>query len=334
MIRVGINGFGRIGRCFFKNVLETRPDIKVVAINDTSEINILAQLLKFDTTYGRLSALIELEGNQLLVNDQPIPVYSHKSPIDIPWREHEVDIVIESTGRFTDAVLAGDHLRAGAKKIIISAPSENADLTMVCGVNDKLYDPDIHHIVSNASCTTNCLAPMLDVVHRSFGVVSGHMVTAHAFTQDQNIQDGPHRDMRRARSAFQNIIPTSTGAAKAIGQVIPNLAGRLNGYALRVPVITGSVIDLTVNLKTSASAEDINECFRIYAKQQSLSIIDYSSDSLVSSDIIGSEFSCVFDSLLTKVTDGYLATIVGWYDNEWGFSSRLADAAALMMSRD
>ena len=333
MIRVGINGFGRIGRCFFKNVLANRPNISVVAINDISEANILAQLLRFDTTYGRLSASIEADGRNLVVNNRTIPVYSQKNPIDIPWGENDVDIVIESTGRFTDAIKARDHRTAGARKVIISAPSDNADLTIVCGVNQDSYDPAIHHVVSNASCTTNCLAPMLDVAHKSFGVLAGHMVTAHAFTQDQNLQDGPHKDMRRARSAFQNIIPTSTGAAKAIGDVIPGLAGKINGYALRVPVITGSVIDLTVNLRSNTSVDEINECFRKYENQQGWSIIDYSSDNLVSSDIIGSEFSCVFDSLLTKVTGGNMATLVGWYDNEWGFSSRLADVSCLMMER-
>jgi glyceraldehyde 3-phosphate dehydrogenase len=206
MIKVGINGFGRIGRCFFKSVLENSPNISVVAINDISEVSTLAQLLRFDTTYGRLSSSVKAEGNYLIVGEKNIPVYSHRNPIDIPWGDHGVDIVIESTGKFTDALSANDHRVAGAKKVIISAPSKNSDLTIVLGVNEKLYAPEEHNLISIASCTTNCLAPMLDVIHQFFGVVSGHMVTAHAFTQDQNVQDGPHRDMRRARSAFHNII--------------------------------------------------------------------------------------------------------------------------------
>ena len=334
-VRVGINGFGRIGRNFYR-ALEAQQaqgastDIEVVAVNDLTDNATLAHLLKFDSILGRFPKEISLEGDDtIVVGDNKIKALEVKEgPSALPWGDLGVDVVVESTGIFTDAAKAKGHLEAGAKKVIISAPAKGEDLTMVLGVNDDKYDGS-QNIISNASCTTNCLGPLAKVLNDEFGIVKGLMTTIHAYTQDQNLQDGPHQDLRRARAAALNIVPTSTGAAKAIGLVLPELKGKLDGYALRVPIPTGSVTDLTAEISKSASVEEINAAFKAAADGPMKGILKYYDAPIVSSDIVTDPHSSIFDAGLTKVIDNQ-AKVVSWYDNEWGYSNRLVDLVALV----
>lgn len=323
--RVGINGFGRIGRNFLRAVLAHKADIEIVAVNDLGSIDSLAHLVKFDSVLGPVGESVSVDGDTIVVGERRIKVLSEREPANLPWGELNVDVVIESTGLFTNAEDAKKHVAAGAKKVIISAPAKNEDITIVMGVNQDKYDPANHAIISNASCTTNCLAPVAKVLNEEFGIVDGLMTTIHAYTADQRLQDAPHSDPRRARAAALNVIPTSTGAAKAIGVVLPELKGKLHGYAMRVPVPTGSATDLTVNLARTATVEEINAAFEKAAAEGSLSeYLEYSTDPLVSSDIVTNPHSAVFDSGLTTVM-GNSVKVVAWYDNEWGYSSRLVD---------
>jgi glyceraldehyde 3-phosphate dehydrogenase len=333
-VRVGINGFGRIGRNFYRALLAQQEqgtaDIEVVAANDITDNATLAHLLKFDSILGRLPYDVSLEGEDtIVVGTRRIKALEvREGPAAMPWGELGVDVVVESTGLFTNAAKAKGHLQAGAKKVIISAPATDPDITIVLGVNDDRYDGS-QNIISNASCTTNCLAPVTKVLHDEFGIVKGLMTTIHAYTQDQNLQDGPHKDLRRARAAALNIVPTSTGAAKAIGLVMPELKGKLDGYALRVPIPTGSVTDLTVELSKPGSAEDINAAFKAAAEGRLKGILKYYDAPIVSSDIVTDPHSSIFDSGLTKVIDNQ-AKVVSWYDNEWGYSNRLIDLVTLV----
>ncbi|HVA59883.1 MAG TPA: type I glyceraldehyde-3-phosphate dehydrogenase [Mycobacteriales bacterium] len=331
--RVGVNGFGRIGRNFWRAVTATgSSDLEIVAVNDLTDPATLAYLLKYDSVLGTLPRDVRSTADGIAVGDTTIRVLSVRDPAALPWRDLGVDVVIESTGRFTRASDAGAHLRAGAKKVIISAPASDEDLTVVMGVNDQEYDPDRHAILSNASCTTNCVASLAKVLLDSFGIVRGFMTTIHAYTNDQVILDFPHKDLRRARAAAINIIPTSTGAAKATSLVLPALAGRLDGIAMRVPVPDGSVTDLVVELGCDVTTEAVNDAYRAAADGQLKGYLVYTDDPIVSSDIVGSPASCTFDSLLT-MTNGRQVKVVGWYDNEWGYASRLADLTALVGSR-
>ncbi|TDT32848.1 type I glyceraldehyde-3-phosphate dehydrogenase [Naumannella halotolerans] len=331
-IKVGINGFGRIGRNFFRAVAASGADIEVVAANDLTDNEALAHLLKFDSVLGRFPGEVTADSEGIVVDGKKIKIFAEKDPASIPWGEVGADVVVESTGIFTDAEKAKAHIDGGAKKVIISAPAKNEDITIVMGVNDGDYDPATHNIVSNASCTTNCLAPMAKALHEGLGIVRGLMTTIHAYTQDQNLQDGPHKDPRRARAAAQNIVPTSTGAAKAIALVMPDLKGKLDGYALRVPVITGSATDLTFEAPRETTVEEVNEIVKAAAESGPLApYLNYSTDPLVSTDIVTDPASCVFDSGLTKVI-GNQVKVVGWYDNEWGYSNRLVDLTKLVGS--
>jgi glyceraldehyde 3-phosphate dehydrogenase len=327
-IRVGINGFGRIGRTFVRRALQ-RADIEVVAVNDITDARTLAHLLDFDSTYGRIGAAVTHTSDSISINGTPIKVLSSRDPGAIDWGELGIDIVIESTGKFRSRDDAALHLKGGARKVLLSAPGKDADLTVVIGVNDGDYDPQRHDVISNASCTTNCVAPMAKVLNDSFGLERGLMTTIHAYTCDQMLLDGPHKDLRRARSAAISMVPTTTGAAKATGLVIPGLAGRLDGVAVRVPVADGSLTDLTVVLAREVTAADINSAFEQAAAGPMAGILHYSTDPLVSRDIIGDPASCVFDSGLTQAA-GSLAKIFGWYDNEWGYTCRLADLTAIV----
>ncbi|MEV6276543.1 type I glyceraldehyde-3-phosphate dehydrogenase [Nocardia sp. NPDC051832] len=333
-VRVGINGFGRIGRNFFRAVEAQKAlgttDIEIVAVNDLTDNASLATLLKYDSILGRLPQDVSLDGDDtIVVGDQRIKALAIKEgPAALPWGDLGVDVVVESTGIFTDATKAKGHLAAGAKKVIISAPAKGEDLTVVMGVNDNQYDGS-QNIISNASCTTNCLGPLAKVLNDEFGIERGLMTTIHAYTQDQNLQDGPHSDLRRARAAALNIVPTGTGAAKAIGLVLPELQGKLDGYALRVPVPTGSVTDLTVTLAKSASIEAINAAYQAAAEGALKGYLKYNVDPIVSSDIVTDPHSCIYDAPLTKVIDDQVK-VVGWYDNEWGYSNRLADLIGLV----
>ncbi|MFM8842051.1 MAG: type I glyceraldehyde-3-phosphate dehydrogenase [Actinomycetota bacterium] len=322
MVKVGINGFGRIGRNFFRAALKQKAPFEIVAVNDLTDNETLAHLLKYDSILGRLGATVSHTENSITVDGKTFKVFAEKDPASIPWGD--VDIVIESTGRFTKASDAQKHIAAGAKKVIISAPATDEDITIVLGVNEGAYDPAKHHIISNASCTTNCLAPMAKVIHEKFGITRGFMTTVHAYTNDQVILDFPHKDLRRARAAATNIIPTSTGAAKAIGLVMPELKGKLDGYALRVPVPTGSVTDLTVELSKETTAAEINAAIKSAAEGPLKGILSYTEDPIVSSDIVTDPHSCIFDGGITKVI-GNTAKVAGWYDNEWGYSNRLVD---------
>jgi len=328
-VRVGINGFGRIGRNYFRAALASGADIEVVGFNDLTDNKTLAHLLKYDSILGRLGKDVSYDEDYVVVGGQKIRALAERDPAALPWGELGADVVIESTGRFTSAADAGKHLNGGAKKVIISAPAKDEDITIVMGVNDDQYDASKHTIISNASCTTNCLAPMSKVLLEQFGIVKGLMTTVHAYTNDQVILDFPHKDLRRARAAATNIIPTTTGAAKAISLVIPELKGKLDGYALRVPVPTGSETDLTVELEREVTAQEVNEAMKAAAEGALKGILDYTEDPIVSSDIVTSPASCTFDSLLTKV-NGNQAKVVGWYDNEWGYSNRLVDLTALV----
>ena len=326
MTNVGINGFGRIGRCFFRALVErTDANIRVVAINDLADIKQLVHLLKYDSAFGKFSKQIIIENDALIIDGHKIRVTNEREPKDLAWGAVGADIIIESTGIFTNAQKAKAHIDAGAKKVIISAPATNEDLTMVYGVNHDQYDPAKHHIISNASCTTNCLAPLVKAVHDKIGIVSGIMTTIHAYTQDQNLQDGPHSDPRRARSAAVNVVPTSTGAAKAIGLVLPELNGKLDGYSVRVPVITGSLVDLVVNVSADTTVAEVNAILKEASEQQLAGVMQYTEEPLVSSDIIGNPASTIFDAPLTKVQNKRQVKLVAWYDNEWGFSNRLID---------
>ncbi|MET8145115.1 type I glyceraldehyde-3-phosphate dehydrogenase [Sphaerisporangium sp. NPDC005288] len=329
-VRVGINGFGRIGRALLRAQLGRREDVEIVAVNDLTDARTLAHLLRYDTTAGPLPVGVTGGDDAIEVDGTKIAVLAERDPARLPWKELEVDLVVESTGRFTDAHQARAHLDAGAKRVLISAPAKNEDLTLAIGINDDLYDPERHTIVSNASCTTNCLAPMAKVLDDTFGIERGAMTTIHAYTQDQNLQDGPHRDPRRARAAALNLIPTTTGAAKAIGLVLPRLSGKLDGYSIRVPVPVGSLTDLTAELGRETTAEEINAAFRAAAEGPLRGILEYTEDPIVSSDIVGSPASCIFDAGLTKVVGGTQAKIYGWYDNETGFANRLLDTTLRM----
>jgi glyceraldehyde 3-phosphate dehydrogenase len=323
--RVGINGFGRIGRNFFRAALERGGDFEVVAFNDLGDVDTMAHLLRYDSVLGRFQGDVQVEGGSLKVDGKELKGLAERDPANLPWRELEVDLVVESTGFFTSREGAQKHLDAGAKKVIISAPATDPDLTLVLGVNDDQYDAEQHHIVSNASCTTNCVAPMAKVLDDVFGIDRGFMTTIHAYTQDQNLQDGPHKDPRRARAAAINLVPTSTGAARAIGLVLPHLKGRLDGMSMRAPVPTGSITDLVVELRREASVDEINEAFQSAANDGPLApYLEYSAEPLVSTDIVHSPASCTFDSQLTMAT-GTTAKVFGWYDNEWGYSCRLVD---------
>jgi glyceraldehyde 3-phosphate dehydrogenase len=331
-VRVAINGFGRVGRSFLRAAQAQSADIEVVAVNDLAAPTMLAQLLKYDSVYGRFPGEVVAEEGGVSIDGVPMRALAETDPVALPWAELGVDVVIESTGRFRTRVAAAQHLQAGARKVIISAPAkgdEPADATVVLGVNfDEVYDADQHHVISNASCTTNCLAPVAKVLHENVGIRHGLMTTVHAYTSDQNLLDGPHADPRRARSAAINLIPTSTGAAKTLGLVIPELAGRLNGFAVRVPMPTGSLVDLTIETERATSREEINEAFEDQADHGALTgILAYTEDPIVSSDIIASAYSSIFDAGLTTVIDGTQVKVVAWYDNEWGYSSRLVDLA-------
>jgi glyceraldehyde 3-phosphate dehydrogenase (phosphorylating) len=328
-IRVGINGFGRIGRNFFRALLASGADVELVGFNDLGDVKTIGHLLKYDTVLGRLGQEVKITEDELVVGTHTIKAFAEKDPAKLPWGDIGADIVIDSTGFFTDATKARGHLDGGAKKVIISAPAKNEDITIVMGVNDDKYDPARHTIISNASCTTNCLAPMAKVLNDTFGIESGLMTTIHAYTQDQNLQDGPHKDLRRARAAALNIVPTSTGAAKAIGLVLPELKGKLDGYALRVPVPVGSATDLTFKSARETSVAEVNAAMKAAADGPLRGILTYTEDPIVSSDIVTDPASCIFDSGLTKVV-GDQVKVVGWYDNEWGYSNRLLDLVQLV----
>ena len=329
-IRVGINGFGRIGRNFFRAALAQGADIEIVGVNDLTDNKTLAHLLKYDTHPGPAGRGRHATTTRTSSSTAgKIRVLEERDPANLPWKELGVDIVIESTGFFTDATKAKAHIDGGAKKVIISAPAKNEDVTVVLGVNDDDYDPAKHHIISNASCTTNCLAPMAKVLNDSFGIERGLMTTIHAYTDDQNLQDGPHKDLRRARAAAVNIVPTSTGAAKAISLVLPELKGKLDGFAMRVPIPTGSATDLTVTVSRDTTVDEVNAAFKAAAEGPLKGYLTYTEDEIVSSDIVTDPSSCIFDSKLTKVI-GNQVKIIGWYDNEWGYSNRLVDLVGLV----
>ena len=326
--RIGINGFGRIGRALVRRTLQ-RDDLEIVAVNDITDVRTLAHLLEFDSTYGRLPLSVTHTEDSIVVDGRPIKALSLHTPAVIPWEELGADVVVEATGKFRSREDCAQHLKAGARKVLISAPGKDADLTIVVGINDGDYDPIRHDIISNASCTTNCVAPMAKVLNDAFGLVQGLMTTVHAYTGDQMLLDGPHKDLRRARSAAVSIVPTTTGAARTTGLVIAELAGRLDGVAIRVPVEDGSLTDLTAVLSTDVTADEVNDAFRQAAEGPLAGVVRYSTDPLVSRDIIGDPASCVFDSGLTQAA-GSLVKIFGWYDNEWGYTCRLADLAGIV----
>jgi glyceraldehyde 3-phosphate dehydrogenase len=330
--KVGINGFGRIGRNYLRAEMAKGTDLEIVAVNDLSDPKALAHLLKYDSVTGRLDADVRVDGQYIIVGDYKIKVLAERDPSALGWGDLGVDIVIESTGRFTDAKDAIKHIEAGAKKVLISAPASGEDATFVIGVNEHLYDPANHHIISNASCTTNCLAPLAKVFNDEFGLENGLMTTIHAYTADQNLQDGPHSDLRRARAAAINIVPSSTGAAKAIGLVLPELKGKLDGYALRVPVPTGSITDLTILSKKKVTIEEIKAAYKKAADGPLKGILKYTEDEIVSSDIVTDPHSSIFDAGLVKVID-QTVKISSWYDNEWGYSNRLVDLTVLVANK-
>ncbi|TDT50745.1 type I glyceraldehyde-3-phosphate dehydrogenase [Fonticella tunisiensis] len=333
-IKVAINGFGRIGRNAFK-IAQTRlnKDIEIVAINDLTDTKTLAHLLQYDSCFGKFNGTVEAKENSIVVNGKEVKVYAEKDPKNLPWKELGVDIVIESTGLFTKREKAAAHLEAGAKKVIISAPATDEDITIVMGVNEKDYDPANHHVISNASCTTNCLAPFAKVLDEKFGIVKGLMTTVHSYTNDQRILDLPHKDLRRARAAAESIIPTTTGAAKAVGKVLPNLKGKLNGFALRVPTPTVSVTDLVAELKTTVTVEEVNAALKEAAEGPMKGILGYEEKPLVSIDYRGDERSSIIDALSTMVIEGNMVKVVSWYDNEWGYSNRIVDLVNYVAER-
>ena len=332
--RVGINGFGRIGRLVARATMDRYPGkVEVAAVNDLTDAKTNAHLFKYDSNYGVYPGQVEANNDDLVIDGRTIKVFSERDPAQIPWSEMGVDLVVESTGIFTDGEQAAGHLKGGASKVIISAPASNVDLTMVMGVNDDTYDPNQHTIVSNASCTTNCFAPMVKVLHDAFGIEHGLMSTIHSYTNDQAILDQRHSDLRRARTAAQNIIPTSTGAARAVGLVLPELNGRLHGIAFRVPTATGSVTDFVANLSNDVTPEQINEVFLKASQNELKGILEYTEDPIVSSDIRGNEHSCIFDALSTMVMQDRMVKIMGWYDNEWGYSCRTADLCSFITDK-
>ncbi|MFB6778133.1 type I glyceraldehyde-3-phosphate dehydrogenase [Streptomyces sp. NPDC056352] len=331
-IRVGINGFGRIGRNYFRALLEQGADIEIVAVNDLGDTATTAHLLKYDTILGRLKAEVSHTADSITVDGHTIKVLSERNPADIPWGELGVDVVIESTGIFTKKADAEKHIAGGAKKVLISAPAKGEDITIVMGVNEDKYDAANHHVISNASCTTNCVAPMAKVLDENFGIVKGLMTTVHAYTNDQRILDFPHSDLRRARAAAENIIPTTTGAAKATALVLPQLKGKLDGIAMRVPVPTGSVTDLVITLEREVTRDEVNAAFQKAAEGPLKGKLVYTQDPIVSSDIVSDPASCTFDSLLT-MAEGTQVKVIGWYDNEWGYSNRLVDLTVFVGSQ-
>ena len=329
--RIGVNGFGRIGRLVTRATLERYPDkLEVAAVNDLTDDKTNAHLFKYDTSYGVYPGQVEANNGDLLIDGRSIKVFSERDPAQIPWSEMGVDLVVESTGIFTDGEKAAGHLQGGASKVIISAPATNVDLTMVMGVNDSVYDKEKHNIVSNASCTTNCFAPMVKVLHEAFGIEHGLMSTIHSYTNDQAILDQRHSDLRRARAAAMNIIPTSTGAARAVGLVLPELNGKLHGIAFRVPTATGSVTDFVVDLGRGVTVEEVNQAFQAAAEGALKGILEYTEDPIVSSDVRGNPHSCIFDALSTIVMQDNMVKVMGWYDNEWGYSCRTADLCSFM----
>ena len=332
--RVGINGFGRIGRLVARATMDRYPGkVEVAAVNDLTDAKTNAHLFKYDSNYGVYPGQVEANNDDLVIDGRNIKVFSERDPAQIPWSEMGVDLVVESTGIFTDGEQAAGHLKGGASKVIISAPASNVDLTMVMGVNDDTYNPEQENIVSNASCTTNCFAPMVKVLHDAFGIDHGLMSTIHSYTNDQAILDQRHSDLRRARTAAQNIIPTSTGAARAVGLVLPELNGRLHGIAFRVPTATGSVTDFVANLSKDVTAEQINEVFLKASQTELKGILEYTEDPIVSSDIRGNVHSCIFDALSTMVMQDRMVKIMGWYDNEWGYSCRTADLCSFITDK-
>jgi glyceraldehyde 3-phosphate dehydrogenase len=332
-VKVGINGFGRIGRNVFRAAMN-RNDIEIVAVNDLTDADTLAMLLAYDSVHGRLNADVKAVDGAIVVNGRKIVVLAERDPANLPWAKLGVDIVIESTGRFTEKSKAEVHITSGgAKKVIISAPAKNEDVTIVMGVNDEAYNSDSHHVISNASCTTNCLAPVAKVIDEQFGIVKGLMTTVHSYTNDQQILDLPHKDMRRARAAGLSIIPTTTGAAKAVGLVLPHLNGKLNGMAMRVPTPNVSLVDLTVEVKETATAESINQALEAAADDKLKGIMAYSTEPLVSKDYNGDAHSATVDALSTMVTGGNMVKVIAWYDNEWGYSNRVLDLTAFVASK-
>jgi glyceraldehyde 3-phosphate dehydrogenase len=330
-VRVGINGFGRIGRGVFRAAKQSGADIDWVAVNDLMDPATMAHLLRYDSLFGRYPGTVEVEGDTLVVDGQAIKVLAERDPAALPWGELGVDVVIESTGLFTSRDAAAKHLTGGARKVVISAPATGEDITVVLGVNFDRYDAETHHVISNASCTTNCLAPMAKVLHETIGIRHGLMTTIHAYTADQRLQDMPHSDLRRARAAAINLVPASSGAAKAVGLVLPELAGKLTGFAVRAPVPVGSLVDLTFEAARETTVEEINAALRDRADKAELAgIMAYTEDPIVSSDIVGNPFSSIVDGGLTSVIDGTLVKTVSWYDNEWGYSNRVADLALLI----
>ncbi len=329
--RIGVNGFGRIGRLVTRATMERYPDkLEVAAVNDLTDDKTNAHLFKYDTSYGVYSGQVEANNGDLVIDGRNIKVFSERDPARIPWSEMGVDLVVESTGIFTDGEQAAGHMQGGASKVIISAPASNVDLTMVLGVNDDQYDKEKHNIVSNASCTTNCFAPMVKVLHEAFGIEHGLMSTIHSYTNDQAILDQRHSDLRRARAAAMNIIPTSTGAARAVGLVLPELNGKLHGIAFRVPTATGSVTDFVVDLARGVTVDEVNQAFKAAAEGPLKGILEYTEDPIVSSDVRGNSHSCIFDALSTIVMQDNMVKIMGWYDNEWGYSCRTADLCSFM----
>jgi len=333
-VRVGVNGFGRIGRNFLRAVIESGADIDLVAVNDVTSAEIHAQLLRYDSTHGRIGVPVGVDGSHLLVGDRKIRVLSERDPSNLPWEELGAEIVIESTGLFTSRADASGHLKGGASKVIISAPSHDADVTVIIGVNDDHFDANLHQIVSNASCTTNCFVPMVKVIEDAFGIVGGLMTTVHAYTNDQNLLDLPHRDPRRARAAAINIVPASTGAARSTKEVLPEMKGRLDGAAFRVPVACGSITDFTALVPSAVSVDEVNAAFRAASEKGPLAaVLEYCEDPIVSSDVLGNPASCIFDANLTMVQpvdDQTLVKTNGWYDNEWGYANRLVDLVSLV----
>ncbi|MGB0088297.1 MAG: ArsJ-associated glyceraldehyde-3-phosphate dehydrogenase [Planifilum fulgidum] len=330
--KIGINGFGRIGRNVFRALMD-HPELEVVAVNDLTDAGTLAHLLKYDSVHGRLEAEVKVTDEGFSVNGRTVKVMAERDPANLPWRDLGVDLVVESTGRFRKREDAAKHLQGGAKKVIISAPAKDEDVTIVMGVNEDSYDPANHHIISNASCTTNCLAPVVKVLHRQFGVRRGLMTTVHSYTNDQQILDLPHKDLRRARAAGMSIIPTTTGAAEAVAKVLPELKGKLSGFAMRVPTPNVSVVDLVAELDREVTAEEVNEALRLAAEGELKGILGYTDEPLVSKDFNGDPRSSIVDGLSTMVMDGNMVKVVAWYDNEWGYSNRVVDLAAYIVKR-
>jgi len=331
-IKVGINGFGRIGRNFYRAVIASGADIEIVGVNDLTDNKTLAHLLKYDTVLGVLPATVTYDDDNIIVDGKSIRAFAERDPANLPWAELGAEIVIESTGFFTDATKANAHIAAGAKKVIISAPAKNEDGTFVVGVNHTDYDPATQHVISNASCTTNCLAPVAKALNDAIGIERGLMTTIHAYTGDQNLQDGPHKDLRRARAAAQNLVPTSTGAAKAVSLVLPELKGKLDGFAMRVPIITGSATDLTFTASREVTVDEVNAAVKAAADGAMAGTLEYTEDDIVSSDIVGNPHQSIFDAKLTKVS-GDMVKIVAWYDNEWGYSISLVKLTSYVGER-